>query len=230
MCGRYSLEHLTELSERFRARQVHLDLPATYNIAPSLELPVVVEDEHGERVLRLMQWGLQRGGQLGGVAPINARAESVADKPMFRDLIRHRRCLVPASGFYLWQQVGLRKQPYFATVKDQALFAFAGLFDEIDQGECPPLASYVVLTTRANARVAEIQDRMPVIMRSEAEGRWLSRQITDIEDIQPVMAPLGSDEVVIYPVATAVNDAHHDGPELIRPQESKQLRLARRAS
>src|SRR4051794_419831 len=102
MCGRYSLEHLTELSERFRARQLHLDLPATYNIAPSLELPVVVEDEDGERVLRLMQWGLQRGGQFGGVAPINARAETVAGKPMFRDLIRHRRCLVPASGFYLW--------------------------------------------------------------------------------------------------------------------------------
>jgi putative SOS response-associated peptidase YedK len=178
MCGRYTLEHVTELSERFQARQIHLELPATYNIAPSLELPVVVEDEDGDRVIRLMQWGLiprwQQVGHPGGVAPINARAESVADKPMFRELIRRRRCLVPASGFYEWQQVQRRKQPYFVAVKDQPLFAFAGLFDELDQGGCEPIASYAVLTTRANARLAEIHGRMPVIVRPEDEGLWLS--------------------------------------------------------
>jgi putative SOS response-associated peptidase YedK len=83
------------------------------------------------------------------------------------------------------------------------------------------------LTTRANARLAEIHGRMPVIVRPEDEGLWLSRQITDVEEVAPVMEPLGSDEVVVYPVATAVNDAHRDGPELIRPHEPTQLRLAR---
>jgi putative SOS response-associated peptidase YedK len=231
MCGRYTLEHVDDISERFRAQQIHLDLPSVYNIAPSLDLPVIVEDDGGERVVKLMQWGLiprwQRMGHPGGVAPINARAESVAEKPMFRDLIRRRRCLVPATGFYEWQQVQRHKQPYFVTLKDEPLFAFAGIYDEIDQGGCGPIASYAVVTTRANARLAEIHNRMPVIVRPEHEGLWLSRQITDVEDVEPVMEPLESDRVTAYPVATRVNDAHHDGPELIEPRPLKQLPLAR---
>ncbi|MEA2596266.1 MAG: hypothetical protein QOF01_2735 [Thermomicrobiales bacterium] len=231
MCGRYTLENVDDISERFQARQIHLELPSTYNIAPSLELPVIVEDEDGDRVVRLMQWGLiprwQQLGHPAGIAPINARAESVAEKPMFRDLIRRRRCLVPASGFYEWQQIQRRKQPYFVAVKDQPLFAFAGLYDEFDQGGCESIASYAFLTTRANALLSQIHGRMPVILRPEDEGRWLSRQITDVEDLEPVMEPLGSDDVITYPVATRVNDAHHDGPELIRPWQAKQLRLAR---
>src|SRR5689334_8105464 len=99
MCGRYTLEHVDDISERFRASQIRLDLPTTYNIAPSLELPVVIEDDDGDRVIGAMQWGLiprwHPAGHVGEVHPINARAESVAEKPMFRDLIRHRHCLVP---------------------------------------------------------------------------------------------------------------------------------------
>ena len=231
MCGRYTLEHVEELSERFHARQIHLDLPVTYNLAPSLELPVVVEEVDGERSIRLMQWGLiprwQPAGQLSQVAPINARAESVADKPMFRDLIRWRRCLVPASGFYEWQQVGRRKQPYYVTVKDQPLFAFAGIYDELEQDG---RASYSLLTTRANTCLAEIQSRMPVILRPNDEGRWLSHQITDVEDLESAMEPLRSDEVDVYPVTTAVNDVRRDGPELIRPHKPAQLPLVRQAS
>jgi putative SOS response-associated peptidase YedK len=234
VCGRYTLEHVEELSERFHARRIHLELPAIYNIAPSLELPVVVEEDDGERVIRLMEWGLlprwQPKGHLRPVAPINARSETAADKPMFRDLIRWRRCLIPASGFYEWQQVGRRKQPYLVRVRDQPLFAFAGLYDEIDQGGCPPIASYAVLTCRANARLAEIHGRMPVIVRPEHEGRWLSRQITDVDDLEPVMQPLRSEEVIVHPVTTAVNNAHHDTPELIRPRQVAQLPLVRRAS
>jgi putative SOS response-associated peptidase YedK len=210
------------------------NMPATYNIAPSQELPVVVEEEDGDRVVRLMQWGLiprwKRKGHLRPVAPINARSETAADRPMFRELIRWRRCLIPASGFYEWQQVGRRKQPYLVRVKDQPLFAFAGLYDEIDQGGCPPIASYAVLTCRANARLAEVHGRMPVIVRPADEGRWLSRQITDIDDLEPVMKPLGSDEIIVYPVTIAVNNARHDGPELIRPHELAQLPLVRQAS
>jgi putative SOS response-associated peptidase YedK len=234
MYGRYTLELVEDLSERFHARQIHLEMPATYNIAPSLDLPVVVEEEHGGRVIRLMQWGLiprrQLAGHLRSVAPINARAESVADKPMFSDLIRRRRCLVPTSGFYEWQQVGRRKRPFFVAVRDQPLFAFAGLYDELDQGGCAPIASFAVLTTRANARLAEIHGRMPVIVRPADEGWWLSRQITDVEDVEPAMEPLRSEDLIVHPVSTAVNDVRHDGPELIRPIEPTQLPLVRRAS
>jgi putative SOS response-associated peptidase YedK len=183
---------------------------------------VIVEDDDGERVVKVMRWGLvprwQRGGHGGGVAPINARAESVAEKPMFRDLIRRRRCLVPASGFYEWQKLPGRKQPYYIGVKDQPLFAFAGLYDEVDQGGSAAVASYAVITTRANDVLAPIHDRMPVILRPDDEWVWLSKEVTDPGAIEPLLEPLGSDEVVAFPVTTAVNNVRHDGPELIRPR------------
>lgn len=229
MCGRYTLRNVEDLSERFQVRQVPLELSAAYNIAPSQELPVIVEQEDGERVVRLMQWGLiprwQRSGQVRGVAPINARAESVAEKPMFRDLIRRRRCLIPASGFYEWRKLPGRKQPYYIGVKDQPLFAFAGLYDEVEQGGCAPVASYAIVTARANERLAPIHERMPVILRPEDEWLWLSREVKDPAAIEPLMEPLGSDEVVAFPVTTAVNNVRHDGPELIRPRVEG-LRLA----
>src|SRR5215216_4465885 len=122
MCGRYALEHIEELSERFQARQIQFELAAMYNAAPSLQLPVVVEEEDGERTFRRMQWGLiprwQPAGPVRPLAPINARSESVSEKPMFRDSFRWRRCLVPASGFYVWRPEGRRKQPYFVAVND----------------------------------------------------------------------------------------------------------------
>ncbi|HKG26131.1 MAG TPA: SOS response-associated peptidase [Thermomicrobiales bacterium] len=222
MCGRYTLKNVEDLSERFQVRQVPLELASTYNIAPSQELPVIVEAEDGERDVRLMQWGLiprwQRVGHAGGVAPINARAESVAEKPMFRELIRRRRCLIPASGFYEWRQLQERKQPYYIEVKDQPLFAFAGLYDEVEQGGCAPVASFAVITTRANALLAPIHDRMPVIVRPEDEWLWLSKDVTDVGALAPVMAPLDPDVFVAFPVTTAVNNVRHDGPELIRPR------------
>lgn len=220
MCGRYTLKNVEDLSERFQVRQVPLELAATYNIAPSQELPVIVEAEDGERVVKLMQWGLiprwQRLGHAGGVAPINARAESVAEKPMFRELIRRRRCLVPASGFYEWRQLQGRKQPYYIELKDQPLFAFAGLYDEVAQREGPPVASFAVITTRANELLAPIHDRMPAIVRPEDEGLWLARDVAEVGAIEPVLAPLEAEAFHAFPVTTAVNNVRHDGPELIR--------------
>src|SRR5262249_15399595 len=134
VCGRYTLQNVDEISERFQTKQLRFELASVYNVAPSQELPVVVAEADGQRAIKLMHWGLiprwQVVGHGGGVAPINARAETVAEKPMFRDLIRRRRCLVPASGFYEWQAGLHRKQPYFIGVKDEPLFAFAGLYDE----------------------------------------------------------------------------------------------------
>ncbi|HKG25471.1 MAG TPA: SOS response-associated peptidase, partial [Thermomicrobiales bacterium] len=142
-----------------------------------------------------------------------------------RDSIRLRRCLVPATGFYEWRQDPLRKQPYFVRLRDEPLFAFAGIYDEGDQGGRGPMASFAMLTTRANDLLAAIDSRMPVIVRREHEGLWLSRQITDVEDVEPVMGPLESARVVAYPVATRVNYAHYDGAELIRPRGLEQLPL-----
>jgi len=229
VCGRYVLEQPDDISERFGARQVHLELPSIYNIAPTLELPVVVERYDGERVVRLMRWGLiprwQPRSRVGRVTPINARAESVAEKPMFRESIRWRRCLVPVSGFYEWEQDQRSRQPYFVRLRDEPLFAFAGIYDEVVRPGGARIASFAVVTTRANDALAPIDNRMPVIVRREYEGRWLSRQIIDVEDIEPVMAPLDSERVVVHPVGTRVNYARFDGPDLIQPYALEQLPL-----
>ncbi|HEY7033325.1 MAG TPA: SOS response-associated peptidase [Thermomicrobiales bacterium] len=227
MCGRYTLQNVDDISERFQAKQLRFELASVYNVAPSQELPVVVADEDGERSIKLMQWGLIPRWQTlghGGVAPINARAETVAEKPMFRDLIRRRRCLVPVSGFYEWQARVHRKQPYFIGVKDQPLFAFAGLYDEFAPADDAPVASYAILTTRANALLAPIHDRMPVILRPEDEGFWLDPKLDDVRALEPLFDPRPSEDLVAYPIATTVNDARNDGPELIKP---RQLPLAR---
>jgi putative SOS response-associated peptidase YedK len=229
VCGRYVLEQPDDISERFAAKQIHFDLPSIYNLAPTQELPVVVEGYDGERTIRLMRWGMiprwqPRPGR-GKVTPINARAESVAEKPMFRESIRRRRCLVPVTGFYEWEQDQRSRMPYFVTLKDESLFAFAGIYDEVVRRGSATIASFAVVTTRANDLLAPIDNRMPVILRREYEGRWLSRQITDVDDIEPVMEPLESDRLVVHPVGTRVNYARFDGPDLIKPNPLEQLPL-----
>ncbi len=219
MCGRYVVETHQELSERFQLRQVPLQLPTTYNAAPSQELPVIVEDDCGERALRPMRWGLlprwRKPGQANSVAPINARAETLLDKPMFRPLVGRKRCLVPASGFYEWQRAGGRKQPYFIHPRDGGLVGLAGLYDESPDG----VASYAIVTTTPNELVAPLHDRMPAILRPEDEADWLSRDLADPHAAQALLGPYPAAEMTADPVSPAVNNTRNDGPELMEPVE-----------
>jgi putative SOS response-associated peptidase YedK len=225
MCGRYVVEGVQELSERFQLRQVGFLFEPTFNAAPSELLPVVVEDDAGERELRLMRWGLipkwaKAGGK--GVQPINARAETLREKPLFRPLLSRRRCIVPASGFYEWRREGGAKQPYFLTTNDGELFGFAGLYDETTdpEAEGPAAAaqgSYTIITTNANDAVAPIHDRMPVILRPEHEDAWLSHEVTDPHEIEQLLTPRPADEMRFYPVSKAVNNVRNDRPDLIEP-------------
>jgi putative SOS response-associated peptidase YedK len=225
MCGRYVVEGHQELSERFQLRQVPLWLPTTttYNAAPSQDLPVIVEGEEGERAVRLMRWGLRprwaKPGERAPVAPINARAETLFEKPMYRPLVKRRRCLVPAAGFYEWKREGGRKQPWFFAVKDEPLIAFAGLWDEAPgEGDGEPIASYAIVTTRPNEAVAPLHDRMPAILRPEHEAAWLVREELGPEEVGHLLAPYPADEMEARQVSPAVNRVGNDGPELIRPQ------------
>jgi putative SOS response-associated peptidase YedK len=224
MCGRYVIEGTTELSERFQLRQIPADLfPewTTYNAAPTQLLPVIVEDEAGEREALPMQWGLVprwRRDDRKGVAPINARAETLFEKPMFRNLTKARRCIVPASGFYEWQKRDGRKQPFYLTSDDGELWGFAGLYDLTHDEENDAAGSFTIITTGANALVAPLHERMPVILRREDEEEWVSHDVSDPDQIERLLRPYPADEMRLYPVSTAVNNTRHNGPELIAPE------------
>jgi putative SOS response-associated peptidase YedK len=224
MCGRYVIEGTTELSERFQLRQIPADLfpeMATYNAAPTQLLPVIIE-EAGERVARSMQWGLlprwQRKDGKAGIAPINARAETLFEKPMFRGLTKHKRCIVPASGFYEWQKTGGRKQPYYITSDDGELWGFAGLYDETHAEDIDAAGSFTIITTSANPLLSSLHERMPVILRRDDEGDWISADLEDPHEVEQFLLPYPEEEMQVYPVSTAVNNTRNNSPELIEPE------------
>jgi putative SOS response-associated peptidase YedK len=227
MCGRYIVEGVQEISERFQLRDIGLPFAPTFNAAPSELLPVVIADDDGERQLRLLRWGLiPKWSKPGskGVQPINARVETLREKPMFRPLLSRHRCIVPASGYYEWRVEGGVKQPYFLTTKDREVFGFAGLYDETTDPEAdgPAAAatgSYTIITAGAHESLATFHDRMPVILRPEHEADWLSRDVTDPLEIEQLLNPRPASEMLTYPVSKAVNNVRNDSPDLIEPIE-----------
>ncbi len=214
MCGRYMIVNHQEISERFQLRQIPLGLFSTFNAAPTQGLPVVIEVADGERELRLMRWGLipcWRKGAGKAPAPINARAETLLEKPMFRSLVGSKRCVVPANGFYEWRKEGGRKQPYLVRCKDGDLFGFAGLYDELPDGEG---GSFTIITTTPNELVAPLHDRMPAILAPEDEEEWLDRDISD-PGIVGLLGSYPAEQMAAEPVSTSVNDVRNDGRELV---------------
>jgi putative SOS response-associated peptidase YedK len=208
MCGRYVIEGTTELSERFQLRQIPADLfPewTTYNAAPTQLLPVILEDAQGERTALPMQWGLvprwRRPDGKAGVAPINARAETLDEKPMFRGLVKAKRCIVPASGFYEWQKVGGRK------------------YDVTHEDENNAAGSFTIITTAANSLVAPLHERMPAILRREDEEEWVSRDVTDPLQVERLLQPYPEEAMRVYAVSPDVNSPRNNGPELIEPDQ-----------
>jgi len=224
MCGRYVIAGTTELSERFQLRSIPFEWFPTWNAAPSQQLPVVLEDAAGERAARLMHWGLlprwKREGQ-PSIAPINARAETLLEKPMFRGLVGTRRCIVPIDGFYEWQDLGGKvKQPVYVTAKDGELWGLAGLYDEIERdGEA--VASFTVVTTAANPLLRPLHERMPVILRREDEAEWLDREVTDPLQVERLLLPYPEERIAMWPVSPAVNSVRNDGPALVEPMEAQ---------
>jgi putative SOS response-associated peptidase YedK len=221
VCGRYVIPGTTELSERFQLRSIPFEWFPTWNAAPTQRLPVIVEDDAGARAARLMQWGLlprwRREGQ-PGIAPINARAETLLEKPMFRGLVPHRRCIVPIGGFYEWQAQDGRKQPYFITdAAAGGIWGLAGLFDEQEGPDGEPLASYTVVTVAANPRLRPLHERMPAILRREDEDEWLSREVTDPVQVERLLRAYPEDRIRLWPVTTAVNSVRNNGPDLVQP-------------
>ena len=215
MCGRYTLTTpAVELERRFLVR-LGEDYVPRYNVAPGQVVLAVVSPE-GERRAVGLRWGwVPAWASEPKPGPINARAETAATKPMFRRAMRRRRCLVLADGFYEWQRLGGTRRPYLFRLRDGAPFALAGLWERWD-GPGGPLWTCCVLTTRPNALVGQVHDRMPVILRPEWEEAWLDPEV-EPADLAPAWEPYPAEAMVAYPVSTRVNSPRYDDPACIQP-------------
>lgn len=155
---------------------------------------------------------------------INARAETVATKPSFRNAFRRRRCLVLADGYYEWRKTGSGKQPFYIRMADERPFAMAGLWERWMRGPEPagrPLETCTIITTQANSLTREVHDRMPVILMAEDQSHWLDPRIEDRERLQPLLVPLPDEGLVMDPVSTHVNNPRHDDPKCIERQQGR---------
>jgi putative SOS response-associated peptidase YedK len=216
MCGRNSLFHpQPELEERFDATAYEPIRPQ-YNIASGEDLAVVRNDE--PEAIDELEWGLLPGwadDPDDSPRPINARSETAAEKPVFRDAFEKRRCLVLSSGFYEWQeQAGGPKQPYRICLEDAERFAFAGLWERWERNGAEK-QTVTILTTDANEQMEPIHDRMPVVLEPDEEDTWLAA--TDEDELDSVLGPYRGDDLRTYPISTAVNSPDNDSPEIIEP-------------
>lgn len=221
MCGRFACAIDDQTLRRQFALAGQATLPARYNIAPSQPVGVVRAVQDARR-LDLMTWGLvphwAKDRKIGNRL-INARAETVAEKPAFRAAYRQRRCLLPASGYYEWQGDKAPKQPYFITPTDGSVLAFAGLWEQW-QGAEQSLLSCTIITTTADAALAGIHQRMPVIIAPENYDRWL------LDGDRDLLAPYPGELLSARAIGTAVNDPRNEGPELLNANEESLKRNA----
>jgi len=226
MCGRYSMTgpNPARVRERFALGD---DVPVRrrYNVAPGDDVLAVTTDRDGEPRGELLRWGLVpfwAKDPKTGFKMINARAETVADKPAFRDALSRRRCLVLADGFYEWQPRpgGGRKQPFWITRADGEPFAFAGLWATWHAPDDRVLRSCTIITTSANDVLAPIHDRMPVMLATaDDEAEWLDAG-TPAPVLSDLLVPMASGAVAAREVGYAVSDARHDEPDCLDPPES----------
>ncbi len=234
MCGRYMMTSPADaLRQLFRVR-TGLNLGARYNMAPMQPIPIVRlggEDEWEGRGVTLAQWGLVPHWMKElptGKPMINARAETVAEKPFFRGAFQHHRCLIPANGFYEWRlpDGGGPKQPYLIHLQGQGqgetlpLFAFAGLCEmwtgqEFARGGENALESATILTTSANATIAPLHHRMPVILRAQDYGLWLGEEDVPAKEVLQSLTPFDDADFAFHPVSRRVNSVANDDPDLI---------------
>lgn len=220
MCGRYSqTSDPLKLAQRFQLEPPGQRTPPRYNIAPTQEAPTVTND--APKQLRLMRWGLipswAKDTAIGN-RMINARAETLAEKPSFLKPLERRRCLVLADGFYEWRKVdGARaKVPMRFVLKSREPFAFAGLWDIWKKPDGSEVRSFTIITTEPNDLMRPIHNRMPCLLRPQDEEKWLDPDLRDATKLLPVLAPYPAKEMEAYEVSTLVNSPRNDSPECVK--------------
>ena len=217
MCGRYTLSTPAgRLAEEFQLDST-VEIPPSYNVAPTQQVAAVLEDEGGRR-LEMLRWGLVPSWADDpdiGSRMINARSETAPEKPSFRRAFRGRRGLIPADGVYEWKREEGGKQPYYFHMQDGHPFAFAGLWESWDRGD-GTLRTCTILTTRANPVLQGIHDRMPVILPHDAYNAWLDPD-ADREELGELMVPYSGGDLEAYPVSRFVNSPRNNDERCIEP-------------
>lgn len=219
MCGRFTIvTDPDKLMQRFHFEGVPFEWQARYNIAPGQAIPAIIEDR-GQRRIGQLRWGLVPSwakDEKIGYRMINARAETLTEKPLFKNLFARKRCIIPADGFYEWKHIGKAKQPMRIMMRSGELFAFAGLYDTWTSPEGEKVHTCTIITTRPNEVVSDIHDRMPVILRQEDEQIWLDREKYDPSLLLSLLEPYDPSQMKAYPVPGNVGSPKNDSPECIQ--------------
>ncbi len=223
MCGRFTFALSPELLADIFGVTVLRDLSPRYNIAPSQPVPIVRATATGGRYLSFVLWGfvphwakdLSSGNRL-----INARCETVHERPAFRIAIRARRCIIPASGFFEWAATPAGKSPHYVTMRDGSPLAFAGIWNSWKTPEGESLETCVILTTAANSLMAPLHDRMPVILHPTEFDLWLDRATNNPDKIQRLYQPYPAEQLQEWEVSTLVNSSDNETPESIVPLQA----------
>lgn len=220
MCGRFAFYSPSEATTALFGVHTDIGIEARYNIAPTQFVAAIRNDDADSRELVMLRWGLvpfwAKDPAIGNHM-INARAETVAEKPSYRNAYKKRRCLILANGFYEWRKEAGGKTPYFITTEDDSPFAFAGLWERWDSKETDEsLQTTTIITADANEFMASLHHRMPLILQPESADRWLSGDNDMIHDVAGIAPPLKA-----WPVDRRVNNARNEGAELIKKLESE---------
>ena len=224
MCGRYTLTmEAALLAKRFGIVQLRIPMTPRYNIAPSQMVPTVLTvGEAGEKltVLDGCSWGLTappKPGTKAGKLIINARMEGLFERSMFKKLVEIGRCLIPADGFYSWATEGKRKVPYLVRLKGGQPFFFAGLWKQITDSNKQKVKACVIITVPANDTLSEIEERMPAILRTKDEKKWLNPEMQDKAEIIAMLSPYPDKEIEYFKVSKLVNSSKVDDEACARP-------------
>jgi putative SOS response-associated peptidase YedK len=221
MCGRFAQRtDAKRLAKEFKVREVP-EVQPRYNIAPTQDI-LSIRQAEDEREAVFLKWGLVPSWAKDtsiGAKLINARSETVTEKPSFREAFKKRRCIIPADGFYEWQRTNGKKQPFFFHLRDDCPFGFAGLWDRWKSQDGEVIETCTILTTEANEVLKPVHDRMPVILHPEDYDLWLDEDVRKSDFRQELLRPFPAGKMNGYPVSTLVNNMRSQGVELINQVE-----------
>lgn len=227
MCGRYTYYSSSDIIKEYNLEssedlQLALQFPDNYNVSPTNQMPVIIRGKQ-EHIVEFMQWGLiPSWSKLPGTSLklINARQEGLLEKPMWKSLVKSKRCIVPARGFYEWKTIEGIKYPHYITLKHGEVMSFAGLYDEWRDANGNLLMTYTIITTTPNKEMSEIHNRMPAIFNKKQMDTWLEPIVFNRDQLDELLAPLKDGRLDIVRVSKNVNNARNNSEDLIYKLDS----------